>query len=237
MCTLSLFRQPDGFRITMNRDECHDRIAELPPQMIRQDNSIFGPVDPMSGGTWIAKNENGFWGCLLNGYFEKDHSGQNNVISRGTILPTLLTENNPIDAIQEFNPEHYLSFRLLVGSVDDFVLYEWNGNSYSQIDFHESYEDQTFFLSSSSWKQDEVIEIRRQLFKQWVRDNLYCSDDIPDFHLSTAPDLESAPMMLRSYSGTKSITMLDVNHSNIAMHYYSVQNQAISHSQKELTRV
>jgi len=230
MCTLSLFRQSSGFKIVMNRDERHDRTPELPPQIINPKNGIFGPIDPVSKGTWIAKNDNGFWGCLLNGYFENDYPIPKNIISRGTILPTLLADDNPIEAAHNFNPKDYLSFRLLVGSRDDFILYEWDGSTYKTINFHASYQDRMFFLSSSSWRQDDVIACRKQIFEEWIENGLHHHDDdeIPAFHLSTKPATESAPMMKRSYSSTKSITVLNINQSESDMHYYPVHNQAIT---------
>lgn len=224
MCTLMLFKRPNGFRIFMNRDERHDRAAELPPRVISSTNNIFAPLDPLSGGTWIATNKEGYWGCLLNGYFEQEVEGTASRIytSRGEILPMLLAKENPITAAQQFNAENYLSFRLLVGNSDRFVLNQWDGKTYTEIDFHANYEDKAFLLSSSSWDQDRVIEIRKSQFKQWLQNNPEVPVEVPSFHLSSQPTPETAPMMLRSYSGTKSITTLDVFNHQAYMRYQKI---------------
>ncbi len=236
MCTLSLFQTKNGFRVFMNRDERHDRTPELSPRVIKAKNNIFGPVDPVSNGTWIAYNKHGFWGCLLNGYFENENTTPHNntYTSRGAILPSLLMNDNPLEAAKTITPTNHLSFRLLIGSPTHYALYEWNGQTYREIDFHAHHEERAFFLSSSSWKQDKVIEIRKGIFEQWVSKHTTPPEHIPDFHLDTRPTPESAPLMTRSYSGTKSITALNIENNSVTMHYHKVENQTIISSEKEL---
>lgn len=238
MCTLSLFRTANGLRVFMNRDERHDRPSELPPRLITAENGVFGPVDFLSGGTWIAYNQNGFWGCLLNGYFDDEDNAISGATytSRGNILPTLLSQNDPIEAAKKFNPKGYLSFRLLIGSANDFITYQWDGTAYKETGFHGHYADRAFFMSSSSWKQEEVIAIRKQIFTDWIdenSDNLEHLVEIPCFHYSTEPEPESAPLMMRDYSGTKSITTLDIRAAGTTMGYHKVQEQHDTLSYKE----
>lgn len=205
----------------MNRDERHDRAAELPPQIIRADHTVFGPLDPRSGGTWIAYNDKGFWGCLLNGYVEQEPLKRNAYESRGQILPNILSQDNPLMAAQTIDSSHYQSFRLLVGSANSHKLFMWDGKNYAETTFHALHEDRVFFLSSSSWRQDEVIAIRKRLFEEWIKNNPNGGSEIPDFHCSQEPHAEAAPFMMRSYSGTKSITAMEISNDNIAMSYWT----------------
>lgn len=220
MCTLSLFRTPDGYRVFMNRDERHERAEEKPPQKICDDHSIFGPLDPKSEGTWIAHNDQGFWGCLLNGYFEQDQGGYEGKKTRGQILPFLLRQDQPLQAIEDLDASEYPSFRLLIGSHDTHRLFVWDGERYSEEEFHASHNDQSFFLSSSSWNQNEVIDIRKALFKNWVEEHSAPNGSVPEFHYTQVPNPESAPLMYRSYARTKSITALDITPDTIEMSYW-----------------
>lgn len=227
MCTLSLIRKGDGIRLFMNRDERHDRAPELSPRLLSPQNHVVGPLDPVSGGTWIAFNEHGYWGCLLNGYFESDQSQSNAMgcVSRGEILPKLLTQVDPLVAVESLDASRYLSFRLLVGIQDRFRLLQWDGKTFGDTQFHLNYEDQAYLLSSSSWQQDKVIELRKIQFRRWLQHASYTSNGIPSFHFSKQPNPLSAPMMLRSYSGTKSITSMDVTGKKVIMGYQTVDQQ------------
>jgi hypothetical protein len=211
----------------MNRDERHDRRAELPPRIICADPAISGPLDPESNGTWMAYNERGYWGCLLNGYFEADTNSSTGQESRGGILCELLSQRDPLDAAQKIDPSRYPSFRLLVGSAHAHKLLTWDGQNYAQTPFHATHQDRIFFLSSSSWKQDEVIELRKGLFWGWVADNPSAGDEIPSFHFSQEPNPAAAPLMTRSYSGTKSITTMDICAERIAMSYWKAPDSKL----------
>jgi len=47
----------------------------------------------------------------------------------------------------------------------------------------------------------------------------------PTFHYATAPTLEQAPMMLRSYSGTKSVTSVHITpHERAMKHELTIEN-------------
>lgn len=222
MCTLSLFRGAKGYQVFMNRDERHDRIPELRPKVICDQHGIFGPLDPESGGTWIAYNQKGYWGCLLNGYFEDELDASINYSSRGEILPEVLSQEDPLSYVRGINPACYPSFRLLVGSADSHLLLVWDGQEYRETAFHSSHDDRAFFLSSSSWRQDAVIEIRKELFQRWIAQNPERDEGIPGFHYSEEPDPETAPLMTRSYSGTKSITTMRIGTDDIEMSYWQV---------------
>lgn len=211
----------------MNRDERHDRIAEKPPMIIDADHGITAPLDPKSKGTWIAHNKDGFWGCILNGYFETPKTPKvMNQKSRGQILPNLLKENDPITAAASIDPSQLPSFRLVVGSAKALKLLIWDNESYTEKDFLVNHNDEAFLLSSSSLNQDEVINERAETFKKWLEAGREYNGDTPSFHYEEKPTPESAPMMYRSYSRTKSITSLRIMKTGIKMSYEAIPDRA-----------
>jgi hypothetical protein len=67
MCTVSVVPVGDGFRLMCNRDELTTRPLARPPRRttIHGVGAMF-PVDPESGGTWVAANDAGLVLALLN---------------------------------------------------------------------------------------------------------------------------------------------------------------------------
>jgi len=219
MCTLSLFKTDDGYKVFINRDERHDRPVERPPQILCDQHGVYGPVDPVSNGTWVAYNDRGYWGCLLNGYLEEEGHDYSGYKSRGGVLLEILSQDDPLLYIDQLDVSNYPSFRLVIGSYEAHKLFVWDGSEYKEQDFHASYNGHAYFLSSSSWNQDEVIRIRKGLFENWVAQNEAPNGAMPDFHFSREPDMQSAPMMHRSYSRTQSITALNVSKLGVKMDY------------------
>ncbi|MBI1300704.1 MAG: hypothetical protein GC137_03505 [Alphaproteobacteria bacterium] len=219
MCTLSVFfDEKDGYRIFMNRDERHDRTPEKPPQIIDSAHGIFGPIDPQGGGTWIAYNNRGYWACLLNGYFDEDKPKLENPRSRGHIILELLRQSDPLRAAADINPSPYNSFRLVVGSKDTHSLYVWDRERYSAQPFQEEGKGISF-LTSSSWQQDNVIEIRKELFREWIRTPKFAKNSIPSFHYSKEPEERASIMMYRDHSRTQSVVGMLIRSNKTDMIY------------------
>lgn len=71
MCTVSIIPVDDSeaarVRLACNRDESRLRPPALPPQTRRFGRHLaILPVDPVSGGTWVAANEQGLVMTLMN---------------------------------------------------------------------------------------------------------------------------------------------------------------------------
>lgn len=236
MCTVTLLRQSNGLRLFMNRDEAHSRKPALEPKLLVEESKVYAPIDPQGGGTWIAYNEKGYWGCLLNGYFERpteDKESVQSVVavsypSRGLILPKLLSSKDPLQAIEQFDPTEYASFRLLVGNAQEFTLKVWDGITYQDATFHHQVMDKAFFLTSSSWRQEEVIEARSALFKAWAKSHITSLDncsDTPEYHWRSNLPPAVAPFMHRPVSATQSITSLAISSDGIQMGYQSIDQE------------
>ncbi len=222
MCSVTLFKSETGYRVFMNRDERHDRTPERAPQRLDAAHDITCPIDPQSGGTWIAHNAKGYWGCILNGYAEAEGEPSHASQSRGIILPELLKTKNPLQAAPQYDPSPYASFTLLIGSPSEHHLFSWDGKNYKKREFHALQNENMFFFTSSSWKQSEVIEVRKSIFETWAEAPSFTDQSIPSLHYSTEPDAQSAIMMHRSYSRTKSITSIEVKKDNCKMSYQRI---------------
>lgn len=92
MCTVTVVPTRGAVRLACNRDELHSRPAAHPPcvQAFGRRQAVL-PVDPVSGGTWVAVNDAGLAMTVLNvnsrvGREEKPAA----LRSRGTIIPDLL---------------------------------------------------------------------------------------------------------------------------------------------------
>lgn len=232
MCTLSLFKDPNGYRIFMNRDERHDRQEEQTPQILSQKQKIYGPLDPQSGGTWIAYNNNGYWGALLNGYHDQDKTSDAARQSRGHILLEILQSDNPLTVAETLNPQNYNSFCLIIGNSHTHRLMRWDGRDYHDSDFCTSYDDRIFFTTSSSLDQERVRKTRIQIFQDWTNNIHTYHGDIPSYHFSKDPHLDYSIMMKRSYSMTKSITSISVCDDTMTMSYWSNNQAAYSDERK-----
>jgi hypothetical protein len=119
MCTVTVVPARGAIRLACNRDELRSRHAALLPR-IQQ----FGPrravlpVDPTSGGTWVAVNDAGLALTLLNVNSRKGPSAKPGApLSRGNIIPALLHADTPLSAAFSaliLDPAQYAPFRLVV---------------------------------------------------------------------------------------------------------------------------
>jgi len=93
MCTLTFSPQRSGFLVVMNRDEQRSRIAALPP-IFRQlgDRQALFPSEP-TGGTWMGMNDAGVVLALIN-WYSVPSLPLALPVSRGVIIPTLLSESD-----------------------------------------------------------------------------------------------------------------------------------------------
>jgi len=225
MCTLSIFRNSDTLKITMNRDERLDREAERAPYL--WDNGIIAPQDSQSGGTWIGAHPKiQKWACLLNGYAERDSAPKQNTKSRGGIIPSYLTQD--IDAFHEYidnNKHAYVSFRLIYGDKETVHEMTWDGQNLNLNDIGGI--DDGFFRSSSSYKQNQVVSHRKVIFMTWLKNPQYvCAIDVPSFHISCDDQDKSSSILMQRDNpkrATTSITMIEMSGKATQVHYLSSQ--------------
>lgn len=98
MCTIALLKGPPGHIILAgNRDEQRTRGPALPPNHTRVNGVLaLMPIDTDAGGSWIGVNIHGLCATILNAYQDDlDYEPQQPVVSRGLLIPHILSAQDP----------------------------------------------------------------------------------------------------------------------------------------------
>lgn len=213
MCMLTVHQSPEAIVATMNRDEALVRGPERPPQLYDTGDAPawMAPLDSDKGGTWMGANTYGVIACLLNAYLpgeslRPDTSGK--FRTRGEIIPALLQVGGAEAGLswlrEEFRPEVYPSFMLLVITSDKTLSYEWLRQGSPRV--HEI-DEEWIIRSSAGWDSDEIRIWREEQFARWRAAGCENHDTLPAFHVMQDPDnVEWSPLMRREWSATRSIT-------------------------------
>ncbi|HQR05277.1 MAG TPA: NRDE family protein [Gemmatales bacterium] len=119
MCTVTILPlKPGVTRLVCNRDEQRSRALALPPRHYSVGGvDYLAPLDPDSGGTWIAVNQTGLLCVLLNRTPVIDSERTNNRRSRGSIIPSLQSANSidtAIGAMRCLKTSVFAPFRLVM---------------------------------------------------------------------------------------------------------------------------
>jgi hypothetical protein len=169
MCTVTVVPARETIRLACNRDELRSRPAALPPR-IQQFGPRWAvlPVDPTSGGTWVAVNDVGLALALLNVNATKGPSATPAAPqSRGKIIPALLHAETPVSAAfsaLRLDPAQYAPFRLLLVNRREGVAVHSDGTRIRLVWRIGLMSPQLF---TSSGLGDQMVEVpRRQLFDQ-----------------------------------------------------------------------
>jgi hypothetical protein len=219
MCTVTLRLQNGGLLLTINRDEANDRGAEEAPRAYT-DHAVgitfAAPIDTQAGGTWVAVNDHGVVGCLLNGYVLGDFQGLETALvkpSRGLIVPKALMGGSLAGVYQwldtVFDPSSYPSFSAIFADPTGGRLYSWRRGAnltHTPLNFDGGW----FQLSSSGWNIDDVLAYRAKAFAEWRQAGASFAGALPAYHLDVKPgDEELAPRTTRPWSHTQSITQVE----------------------------
>lgn len=224
MCTASWVYHPSGFHLFFNRDELHARSTAKPPSIHEQGNcKAVYPVDPDSGGTWIAVNEAGFVFFLLNYYHSKGTSAAVTLQSRGGIIPALAcitTEEGMRDQLKSFNSQGYTPFTLVVihpRTTNEMVL-TWNGKT-SRL---QTTKKTSQVLSSSSYDTEKVLRSRRDLFyRRRDEKKLEKLSAFEDYHKSHVPSKGAYSVCMHRGNGeTKSFSHIIVREAHVVFEYF-----------------
>ncbi|HSO21647.1 MAG TPA: NRDE family protein [Chondromyces sp.] len=228
MCTLTIDRRAGRLLLTMNRDERWTRAPERPPALhpaTGGGRAWVAPADGERGGTWIGANDDGVVACLLNAYApgDLDLIGRPDVPSRGEIIPGLLARGR--DGVERFldaelDPTRYPSFTLVVATPEGARALRWTLDRGLS---HETIGEGWSLVSSSWWRAAEVTAWRRRRFDAWLAEGAPFVGTLPAFNLLEDPEArEQSPMMTRSFSGTRSVTRVEVDRerSLVGMRYW-----------------
>jgi hypothetical protein len=170
MCTVTAVPTQETVRLACNRDELRCRPVALPPRIEQfgQRRAVL-PVDPTSGGTWVAVNDAGLALALLNVNSRNGAAApQAAPLSRGKIIPALLHDDTPLSAAcsaLDLDPARYAPFRLVLVNRHEAAEVHSDGARIRLV-WRRGLTSPQFFTSSGLG--DQAVEgPRRQLFGEF----------------------------------------------------------------------
>jgi len=219
MCTLSFIPSSDGYVVAMNRDELLSRgVADPPSFRSCEGKGVIHPQD-VSGGTWIAVNEEGTTWALLNWNLGatsmKERSRGEVVLKVASIsVPELADARISAGSLQGIAP-----FRLFGISFFTREVREWRWSGMDVQRWSHPWERSHWF---SSGRSDELASRDRgQVFQASARE--------PDsgtlawlrrIHASHLPRRGAFSVCVhRSDAATVSYTEIEVSPGSVSMVY------------------
>ena len=219
MCTVSIIStsHTGGYRLVTNRDEQRTRAAGEAPKWRRFGSvDALAPLDPVSGGTWVATNREGLSLCILNGNLEPPPPAPARGLSRGLIIPALIGSHSLDEAMTGLSTadlSRFAPFRLVMsqsgGTDGPGVLVAdafWNGRT---LEVTTDQAPPVCFVSSGLG--DSRVAPRLPLFASVVTDAPR-PEAQDEFHRHVWPDRpEISVCMSRAEARTVSITTIRVD--------------------------
>ena len=213
MCSVSWLRGEERLSLVFNRDEQKSRGLALPPSLMSLDGDVqyLSPTDKDSGGTWIMVNAYGLIACLLNYYSAEpvEHSR-----SRGDIVPQLAACGNVsqgVLSLQVMDLTRYNGFViLLLSPSEEARCLRWDGRLLEE-------RPSVGFLTSSSYRTEEVCAHRQSLYEQADVSSL---TDLLELHAShQGPEPAYGVCMHRDDAMTVSQCVIEVDADRIQVRY------------------
>ena len=226
MCTVTyLPLANNNFILTSNRDETPLRKTIPPNIYIEKGVELTYPKDEFAGGTWIGKSNKNRLVCLLNGGFTKHTRNSYYKMSRGIIVKNILSVDDAIAYINEFDFTDIEPFTLILVDWNHHLkTYEfvWDG---TQKHFTKLPQEPKIW-SSSTLYTDEIKALRKGWFANWLKVNkVFHQDKILQFHKNeNLGNPKISPKMKRAFVETVSITTVEKKESVIEMNYLDVLN-------------
>ncbi|MEY2794788.1 MAG: hypothetical protein RIR10_504 [Planctomycetota bacterium] len=180
MCTLSIITTDASehrrganaracFQLVFNRDEQRTRANGLPLELLAAgDRQAIYPRDPQGGGTWIAVNNVGIAFALLNRNEHGIPDGRSAGLSRGLIIPQLLSSCslNEIAQISGKIAQSVARGFRLIATDGERVLEVIGGDQKSEMTLDPLVRP---FMRASSGLGDECVrDVRAELFESTV---------------------------------------------------------------------
>ena len=225
MCTLTLVPHGEGrYRLAFNRDELTSRPAARPPQRLRfGGRTALLPIDPTSGGTWLAVNDAGLALALLNVNPSPPAEGPaRGRRSRGTIIPALLgspTLAASLAGAARLDPSDYSPFRLVVFGRGEVAEVRSDGERFDTRRARVA----APLLFTSSGLGDALVEgPRRRLFEEMLGPGGDIAARQDAFHHHSWPGRTHLSVcMRRDGARTVSHAVLDLNDTAAVLTYHA----------------
>lgn len=237
MCTVTYIPAGEKKFLTSNRDEKKFRKKALPPRSyLHGDIRLIYPKDGEAGGSWIALNENGNIGVLLNGGFEKHVSKPPYRKSRGLVLLDIIKQTAPTNDFLNINLFAIEPFTIIIIEQNKLVECRWTGDKKfcKELDALMPH-----IWSSATLYNGNVRKKRERWFKQWLNTKPSPDqDDIFQFHQFAGDGNQDTDLVMKrgeTYH-TVSITSVELENATRKMCYYDLNyNEMIHLKTKVLT--
>jgi len=226
MCTVTyLPLGGNDFILTSNRDETPLRNTISPKKYIENGVELTYPKDELAGGTWIGLSDKKRLVCLLNGGFKIHTRKSSYKFSRGVIVKNILSADNGVDYINDFDFTEIEPFTLvLVDWENKLETYElvWDGNTKH---FNKLGQEPKIW-SSSTLYTEEMKEMRQIWFSNWLNENDdFQQEKILEFHQNKNLGTPGTSVkMKRELVETVSVTSVKKEKSNVNITYLDVLN-------------
>ncbi len=210
MCTVTIIPfGTGGLRLVTNRDENSARARGEPPRRVAtlDGRAAVWPIDPQSGGTWVALNDDGLVLAILN-----SNPGMGaplrGLVSRGLIIPRLVsasTSEEAAELLRAMDLGPFAPFRLVATDREGVGEFHWDG---SRLVTEARGAAPRCFASSGLG--DHLVRPRLALFEQWMAQHGAGANSQDGFHRHQWPDRpEISVMMERPDARTVSLTTVE----------------------------
>ena len=225
MCTVTFIPAGNHFFFTSSRDEQSGRPLALFPEIYEINGCrVLFPKDPQGGGSWIAVNETGHAGVLLNGAIKAHETGNFYRKSRGLILLDLISAPSPADAFEATDFYGIEPFTVILFENKNLYSGKWDG----QMKWLESLSANKPHIWSSVTLYDPVaIRKREDWFHTWLSESAYPGSlDIIHFHQKGGDgDPFNDIMMNRDHKlFTNSISSIRLSTDTASFRYLDLRN-------------
>jgi hypothetical protein len=224
MCTISIVPTALGFSLMCNRDERRARPAATSPE--RRDVDGIGaiyPVDPVSGGTWLAVNDAGVAIALLNrtmvGVDTSRSRGRgvrptDRLRSRGAIVPRLAgahDSSSVLERLRGLDFRAHAPFRIVAACRDRIVVATSDGRALAMTTLPVT---GPVVFTSSSLGDERAEYLRLPLFECLVRRSADPLTEQRRFHDHRWTDCPSLSVRMRradAYTVSRSAVTVDAS--------------------------
>ena len=164
-----------------NRDELHARPDALPPRVVRFGRHLaILPIDPVSGGTWVAVNDAAVMFALLNVNPPQRKPIPADARSRGLLIPSLLHCGSVRAAHDRLAVRGYQPFRLVAVDVRAILECTWDGDGLTTR--LRDIDDRPTMFTSSGLGDHFVAEPRARLFESFLDASDFSASRQDEFH-------------------------------------------------------
>lgn len=187
MCTVTYHPTDTGFFICSSRDEQIARKKASPPVTFHHlGTTLLSPIDQKAGGSWIAVNQYGWAGVLLNGAKKKHMTLGPYQKSRGLIVLDMMAFENPLHGFQSVDLDNIEPFTLVLANKQLLQVCIWDGAG-KLVEYPNA--SRKHIWSSATLYDVAAKQKRENWFGIWLAKHpLSDRNAILDFHLHTGKE-------------------------------------------------